>query len=117
MAFKWAKERLKGGPKDQESLFFLENIIIESIGSFIKSQIIFSLPSHPLKKGKKKGRKKVIFPASSGDSPTHFFHIVAFYGIPLNIFISLHPCLHYVQICPFLVKNNPWVAFDNDICL
>ena len=54
---KWAKERFKGGPKDQESLFFLENIIIESIGSFIKSQIIFLLPSHPPKNGKKRKEK------------------------------------------------------------
>ena len=57
MAFKWAKERLKGGPKDQESLFFLENVIIESIGSFINSQIIFLLPSHPPKNGKKRKEK------------------------------------------------------------
>ena len=109
------RKGLKGVQRTRRVYFFRECYYwVNWVFHQLPNNISFTQPS--TQKRQKKEGKRWHSPHPRGTHPPTFF-TVAFYDIPLNIFISLHPCLHYVQICPFLVKNNPWAAFYNDICL
>ena len=67
------RKGLKGIQRTRRIYFFREYYYwVNWIFHQVPNNISFTQPS--TQKRQKKRRKRVIFPASSGDSPTHFFH-------------------------------------------